>query len=67
MAFLKISLTKVDLPEPLTPVTQVKQPRGTVNLTFLRLLALAPFSVNTRFLSIGRRCAGTGILSRPER
>ena len=38
----KISLTSELLPEPETPVTQVRVPRGICTLTFLRLFCLAP-------------------------
>ena len=37
-----MSLTSVDLPEPLTPVTAVNVPIGIVTSTFFRLLARAP-------------------------
>ena len=38
----KVSLIKVDLPEPDTPVTQVKRPMGMVKSTLRRLLPRAP-------------------------
>jgi hypothetical protein len=41
-AAYSVSLTRVDLPEPDTPVTQVSRPTGKSTLTFFRLLPLAP-------------------------
>ncbi|MBC6968948.1 MAG: hypothetical protein DYH07_08285 [Armatimonadetes bacterium ATM1] len=38
----RVSWTRVDLPEPETPVTQVKRPRGMATSIFLRLLPEAP-------------------------
>jgi hypothetical protein len=38
----KVSFTRVDLPEPDTPVTHVNSPTGNSTLTSLRLLPLAP-------------------------
>ena len=38
----KISFIKVDLPEPLTPVTTVNSPIGNFTLIFCRLFSLAP-------------------------
>ncbi len=40
--FNKISLTSVDLPEPETPVTATKQPKGKSTSMFLRLFSRAP-------------------------
>ena len=54
-------MVKLDLPEPETPVTQVKVPSGIAALTSLRLLAVAP--VRTSFLPEPlRRAAGIGTL-----
>ena len=39
----RVSFTKVDLPEPLTPVIKVNVPSGIFRSTFIRLLPLAPF------------------------
>lgn len=36
------SLTKVDFPEPETPVTQLNTPRGNLTLIFFRLFSVAP-------------------------
>ena len=41
-ALKSTSLTSVDLPEPLTPVTAVSTPSGTFTSIDLRLLAAAP-------------------------
>ena len=48
-------MVKLDLPEPETPVMQVKVPSGIEAVTFLRLLAVAPWTVS--FLPVPlRRC-----------
>jgi hypothetical protein len=44
-AAYKVSLTKVDLPEPDTPVTQVSRPTGNATVTLRRLWPLAPWMV----------------------
>ena len=62
-----MSLTSDDLPEPLTPVTAVNAPSGKSTVTFLRLLASAPTTRISRFLSIVRRFAGSAISRRPAR
>src|SRR5204863_6256497 len=73
-----MSSTRVDLPLPETPVTQMKQPSGNDALTFFRLFALAPRTVSqpSALLPpeceslIGRgatRCLGTAIRARPAR
>src|ERR1700736_6894389 len=41
-ALYSTSLTSVDLPEPDTPVTQVRTPRGTLTSMFCRLCSEAP-------------------------
>ena len=41
-ALNRTSLTSVDLPEPLTPVTAVSTPSGTLTSIDFRLLAAAP-------------------------
>ncbi len=62
-AFARISFTMVDLPDPETPVTQVKRPTGNWASTFCRLCWLAPLisshffcgkSVLTDFVSVCR-------------
>ena len=64
-ALRTISLTSVDLPEPETPVTQVKTPSGMRTSMFLRLCSRAP---RTSSSPVGlRRCAGTAIFRAPER
>ena len=62
-----VSFTSVDLPEPETPVTQVKSPSGNSASTFLRLLPVAPITLMTRFGSRGVRSPGSAIFVRPER
>ena len=44
---------KVDLPEPETPVMQVKSPKGISAVTFFRLLPRAPMSLSVRAALIG--------------
>ncbi len=62
-----VSLTRVDLPEPETPVTQVSRPTGSASETFFRLLPVAPVMTSWRFGSAARRFFGTAILSVPLR
>ena len=61
----KISLTKVDLPEPLTPVTETKTPNGTSTSMSFKLFSLAPLTVSFLFASSGRRLLGIAIDLRP--
>ena len=59
-------MVKLDLPEPDTPVMQVKVPSGIDAVTLWRLLAVAPWTVS--FLPVPlRRLAGIGIERRPVR
>jgi hypothetical protein len=44
-----VSISKVDLPPPDTPVTQVNRPSGMSAETFFRLLARAPETFTLRF------------------
>src|SRR5262245_51732584 len=60
-----VSLIRLLLPEPLTPVTQQKTPRGNIAETFFKLLAVAPSSAIERVLATRRRCAGTSICDWP--
>ena len=59
-------MSKVDLPPPETPVTQVNRPSGISAVTFFRLLPRAPASRSTRCGFFGRR-SGTAISRAPER
>src|SRR4051812_24477508 len=61
-------LISVDLPEPLTPVTQINPPSGICTSMFLRLFSRQPFS-STQDLSrsIGRRVSGVLISNSPVR
>jgi len=53
------------LPEPETPVTQVRTPKGMRTVTSFRLWPAAPLSSSQ---PVGvRRTAGTAISRRPER
>ena len=51
-----MSLTSVDLPEPLTPVTAMSRPSGIATSMFFRLFARAPLTTSSP-LSAGRRRA----------
>src|SRR2546421_9715298 len=66
-----MSSTKVDLPLPETPVTQVKQPSGKETVSSFKLFSFAPTNVNQLSDCLGERglarCLGTGIRVRPER
>ena len=62
-----MSLTSVDLPEPLTPVTATKQPSGNATSTLRRLCSRAPSTTSSRPFCRGRRIAGTSIRRRPDR
>jgi len=59
-------MVKLDLPEPETPVTQVKVPKGMDAVTPRRLLARALWTVSFLPLPL-RRLAGTPILRVPLR
>lgn len=54
----------VDLPEPETPVIQVKRPTGNFNVTFFKLLPVAPMSSTCFLGSALTRSFGTGIFLR---
>ena len=57
-----MSSTRVDLPLPETPVTQVRQPSGNETLIFLRLFSAAPTSVSqpSRSLMVDPLAAASG-------
>ena len=59
--------TSVDLPEPDTPVTAISVPSGNDTSIPCRLFSRAPTTVTCRYLSIGRRTCGIGMLRRPDR
>ena len=61
-----MSLTSVDLPDPLTPVTAVSTPSGILTSMFLRLFARAPLMIRSPFID-GRRPFGVGIDFAPVR
>ena len=65
MPLCRISLTSVDLPEPETPVTQVKAPTGNETSMSLRLCMRAPRTVN--HCSGMRRWPGSSMRRRPAR
>ena len=56
----------VDFPEPETPVTTVRHPRGTVRSTPFKLFAVQSWISIVFFGSIGRR-VGASIRRRPAR
>ena len=62
-----MSLTSVDLPLPLTPVTSVITPNGNSTSIFLRLFSLAPRTTSLRSFSTARRFLGTDIFSAPDK
>src|SRR5579872_2056567 len=57
----KMALTRVDLPEPDTPVTATNLPSGMLTVTSWRLLARAPLTVR-RWPSPERRDVGTAMV-----
>ena len=61
-----MSWTSVDLPDPLTPVTQVSVLSGIATSIFFRLCSLAP-STRIRWPVPRRRSRGTGIASSARR
>src|SRR5438445_12161189 len=61
-----MSLTSVDLPEPLPPVTAVSTPSGILTSMLLRLFARAPLMIRSPFID-GRRPFGVGIDFAPVR
>ena len=60
-------MTSVDLPEPETPVTQVRSPSGICAETLRRLLPVAPTIVICRAGSGRMRIPGTAMRRLPER
>ena len=61
-----MSLTRVDLPLPETPVTTVRTPSGNETLISLRLFPLAP-TTETNLSEPGRRRSGTAMRRLPDR
>src|SRR4051794_23594233 len=65
---MRVWLIKVDLPEPETPVTQIRPPSGMRTLTFLRLFSVQPLiSMQSRSGSTARRVSGMGMEYSPVR
>src|SRR5919206_394136 len=60
-----MSLTRLDLPDPLTPVTATKQPSGKATSTLRRLCSRAPSTTSSRPFCRGRRSGGTSMRRRP--
>ena len=60
----RISLIKVDFPEPETPVTQTNCPKGIRTLIFFRLFSFAPI-ISMYFLLLFLLCFGTNIFFFP--
>ena len=66
IAFFKIELTRVDFPEPETPVTAMNFPRGKRAVIFCKLCSCAPvISIKRPFPT--RRSSGTSILRLPDK
>ena len=63
----KISLTRVDFPEPETPVTDTTTPHGTWTSISLRLFSFAPLTTSFLLGSIVRRFFGIAIDLRPDK
>ena len=63
----RVSVTKLDFPEPETPVMQVSSPTGLCRSTPLRLFPRAPSTDSIRLSSAGVRCSGTRMARFPER
>ena len=63
----RVSLTKVDLPEPDTPVTQVNKPTGKAISTFFRLLPDALRITISLSLCTGVNVTGTSIATLPDK
>src|SRR3546814_5533403 len=61
-----MSFTRVDLPDPDTPVTAVNTPSGNSTVRSFRLCSRAPFTTR-HSLPGGRRLAGTGMERLPDR
>lgn len=62
-----MSLTRVDFPEPETPVTAVSTPSGKATSMSWRLFSRAPWTVSRREGSTGRRISGIAIDLLPVR
>ena len=60
-------LTKVDLPDPDTPVTAVIIPKGKSTVKFCKLFSDAPVIFTVLSASTGLRLVGTGIFFLPDR
>ena len=63
----RMELTRVDFPDPDTPVTATNTPSGTSTVRSRRLCSRAPTTRSILEGSIGRRTAGSGIALRPDR
>src|SRR4029434_743133 len=62
-----MSLTSVDLPEPLTPVIAMNWPSGKPTVRPRRLCSRAPCTTSSRPGVCGRRVGGVGIRLAPGR
>src|SRR3712207_7719772 len=60
-----MSVTSVDLPEPLTPVTAMNCPSGKPTVRLRRLCSRAPCTTSSRPVVCGRRARGGGDGPRP--
>ena len=62
-----MSFTKVDFPEPETPVTATKAASGNETSIFCKLFSFAALTVTTFFWSITRLFLGISIETRPSK
>ena len=62
-----MSLTKVDFPDPLTPVTAINAASGNVTSIFCKLFSLASLTVRDFFMSIALRFLGIAMTDLPDR
>ncbi len=63
----RMSLTRVDLPEPDTPVTAQSTPPGNTTSTFLRLFSRAPRTWSLFSVLASRRFSGMAMDRLPAR
>ena len=61
-----MSFTRVDFPDPETPVTATNSPSGISTSISLRLFSFAPLTVSLRFGSRALLADGISIALRPE-
>jgi hypothetical protein len=62
-----MSFTRVDFPDPETPVTATKTPSGTSTSMSFRLFSFAPLTTSFLLGSMARRFFGISIDLRPDK